>query len=696
MTEHRRIAAAIEPLLDRFEGTVPPGRLGGGRPDDVWGRHVVDVEGVIGIDHGALRIQPLATPGWGRAGASYGPFEAGDGLVLAALVLNGHNTSQAGDLHQHLARRLWQWAKGNGSEPLAGRLASWLRHPRKRLLLDHLRRWVPLHRRRRHGAPALDENFAIGWYRTPAPADPTTEGFGLVMHATGYENGQLRASSGGRMPPVLHGVQNVPIHYAVLVRRWGVVHLAAAGLDRVPGLPTYPRFRPLLVDPRPAAGPFHAGLHQSVLGQIGFRVDTRVHGVEIRTVGAWDRWYGTASVADLFAGEGPLRGTAAEIGGAWATVTDGLQRSPEGLRATGAGEATLRAGQPPGLLLVVVAGEPGRVELRFRVAGDGDGWSVSLDEARCALSVRSAGRVEEIAAEDVGPGDGDRALQVSDDGAEIAVFLDGRRLFGRCIRDGRLSAEAGLGLALAGAVTVRRLEAHPRAIDATGLLHLPRLPTPTAEREILRDDFDGPAGDLDGRTTANGATRWRRAAGRGVIAATGDGAARVDADRARPNPGRTIYTVDWESPNLADLEVDITPPGSRRGDGHGGRAGLVFWQDAGNHLTINNWLSDGYGGASISSFLTLDGFEDLYDAVWTNVGARIHWGRRHRLRAAFDGMVYTVHVDGEPVLYRSLRDIHRDARRLAIRRVGLVANWEWGDDTGSRFHRFIARSGGGA
>jgi hypothetical protein len=42
-------------------------------------------------------------------------------------------------------------------------------------------------------------------------------------------------------------------------------------------------------------------------------------------------------------------------------------------------------------------------------------------------------------------------------------------------------------------------------------------------------------------------------------------------------------------------------------------------------------------------------------------------------------------------LYRALTDVYPDAKRLQIRRVGLLSNWEWGCDTGSELRRFRAR-----
>ena len=50
-----------------------------------------------------------------------------------------------------------------------------------------------------------------------------------------------------------------------------------------------------------------------------------------------------------------------------------------------------------------------------------------------------------------------------------------------------------------------------------------------------------------------------------------------------------------------------------------------------------------------------------------------------------------VYLNGEPVLYRALSDVYPECEPLRIRAVGIVANWEFGDDTGSRFDHFVAR-----
>jgi hypothetical protein len=145
------------------------------------------------------------------------------------------------------------------------------------------------------------------------------------------------------------------------------------------------------------------------------------------------------------------------------------------------------------------------------------------------------------------------------------------------------------------------------------------------------------------------------------------------------------------NPDFADLEVTITPPGTERGQNQRSIAGFILYQDPDNYVTLNVWRADYYGGASISTFFKVDGFEDLYDAIWTNVGDRVYYGRPSRLRMSCDGEQYLVFVNDEPVLYRAFRDVYASFGRLEIRKVGLIANWEFGKDTGSKFEQFRSR-----
>ena len=108
-------------------------------------------------------------------------------------------------------------------------------------------------------------------------------------------------------------------------------------------------------------------------------------------------------------------------------------------------------------------------------------------------------------------------------------------------------------------------------------------------------------------------------------------------------------------------------------------------------MTLNVYRSDYYPGGSVSTFFKFGGFEDVYDAIWSNVAGRVNYGKPLRLRLCCDGHRYLVFINDEAVLYRAFRDVYPDVDRLLIRKVGLVANWEFGNDTGSKFEQFKLR-----
>jgi hypothetical protein len=207
---------------------------------------------------------------------------------------------------------------------------------------------------------------------------------------------------------------------------------------------------------------------------------------------------------------------------------------------------------------------------------------------------------------------------------------------------------------------------------------------------VVADDFSGPSGDLDNRTTSTGSRAWRREIGQGQIELTGEGTGRVRGTVQEPCPGRTAYTIPWDEPRFADAGVEITPPGTKRGAGERGRGGIIFWQDERNYITLSIFLDDWYG-TSIAAFFYRDGYEELYDAVWSNIGKRVRWGIPYRFRVTFDSSRFTAYVNDEPVLYRALHDIYPDWNELLVHRVGLVANWEWGADTGTIFKDFFVK-----
>ncbi|MCC7363143.1 MAG: hypothetical protein IT303_02130 [Dehalococcoidia bacterium] len=637
---------------------------------------VTDVEKCIGVDHGALRFRPLIRAGWGREGVAWGPFEQQPGLAASVLVLNGHNASADEPLSEPLRARLRRWLDGPGGEPLLGRAIAHARHPRRNAW--QLRNWLA-HSGRFHRPSGVRESFSFGWSDAP---DGTG---GLRIQGSDGRNGALVVGPPGTRRVAVDELRNVPLLLVALDRGETTAFYAAAlqATHNLPGLAA--GIRPVGIVRNKRQSHAWASVQQAVLGQIGFRVDTRVYGVRTATVPGWTGWYGSAAFADRCTGAGSLGASRPAAGGSWRNLAGEVHRTPGGARAAAESAVALSDCEAAGLARAVIAPGSGSAGLVFETGNGGDGY-VQVVTTRTGLAVtavrggveRTLGELRYAAESDV------IDLQVVFEGPLARVSADGEAM--ECDLGGEPRGRAGI--TVAGDALLRDFEVHEATVALPADLAIATPAVPRGGRVLLRDDFDGHAGELAGRHTSAGA--WARSLGAGVVRVA-DGAASVDATLNRPNPGRTAYTVPWSNPELADIEVAITPPGRARGEGHNGRAGLIFWQDRDNYIIVNNWLDDGYPGASISSFFRLGGYEDIYEAVWTNVASRVRWGEPHDLRVAFDGLRYMVSVDGEPVLYRALTDVRPEARRLAIRRVGIAANWEWGDDTGSSFRRFVAR-----
>lgn len=657
-----RHAAGVDARLllsDDFADARPEGTVVGSAAPGGARRHGVDAEHLIGIDNGALRLRPLARPGWGREGVAYGPYDRRPGLALAVLANNGHNASQTYFMPESRKERVRRW----------------LRDARKGRF-----------RRKRH-----HENFAVGWFSSPVPDAPLAAGNGFVMHAATADNGELWAGVRGGPMPALLGVQNIPILYVVVLREQGAAYYAAT-LPDAPGLGAFPALAPLAVDPSGDAAQVWAGVQQRILGEVGYRVDTRVYGVRVAEVPEWSSWYGPARAADRLVGEGPLAGSPAEAGGAWQGA--GFTRTATGARSGGAeAVATVDAGVPAGLVHALVrAAGSGTAGVAFRAEGD-TCWAFCVGLEGSVLRRRTGDGWETVASSDrwrARPGV-EHSVQVLDTGAAFGCHLDGDLVFGRRFDDrwGSGAPAAGVVATAGFAGEVARFEAHDGAVEAPAALAMVPPSVPAGTTDVVVEDFAGPAGDL-AAGPGDAGVAWERSEGAGVFERTGTGDARVVATRERPNPGRTIYTTAWPEPGCAHLAVELTQPGPAHGAG--GRGGVVLWQDEDNYLVVNLFVDETFAGASISTFYHLGGKEVMWDAVWTLVRG-VSWETRNVLEVRFDGRRFLAVCDGRPSLYRELTDVYPDTPPLEVRRVGLIANWEWGDDTGTVFHRFAGWAG---
>lgn len=683
-------------FVDRFEVDVERGKVVGSTLNDNVKRKGVDKEGVISIDHGALRIEPLVRPGWGRSGISYGPYERRNGLTFCVLVLNGHNISRSEPLPEGFRMRLKRWLAGSEHEGALRRASQWVKHGNKRHMWRRLRQWAQSGSGLLHW-PFHEENLAVGWFPLDAPDRPKHQGAGFIVHAIVQDGGELWTRQGPAFCPVVRGVQNIPMLYAVILREQGAAYYICSWLEGVPGMVSPPKLQPVAIDAFTSEERLYAGVHQCVLGEIGFRVDTRVYGTQVVQIPQFGSWFGTANGADTLVGEGPLE--MAEIGGGWQVVEGEFRKTRRGVEGLAeCNTAMLRLDSPTGLvhMLIDCRAEP--------VAGVGAVWRAVDEKNYWCFEVGSnygqlvfvegerAFRHPPIQGRCLAPNTLN-SLQILDDGERIRISLNGSVIYGGDLSDTRLERGAGVGIRMAPAgsgVVIRSFEAHPRAISMPLIKEIegPRLRRATDV--IMADTYDGPPGDLDGHCTTLGNLRWRRQIGRGEIELTGRGAAKVRASAAQPCPGRTAYVVDWPNPEFADVEVTITPAGLCKGTKEKGRAGLIFWQDAENYLILSAFVED-WPAMSIAAFFQIAGFDEIFDAVWSNVGTRLHWGEPHNFRVVFDRQHFVAYINGEPVLYRAIFDVYPHSKGLTLGAVGIVSNWEWGNDTGSKFENFVGR-----
>ncbi len=678
-------------VVDVFTDDRSAGRVLGTKATTGAGRLVRDTERVMAIDHGALRLQPLITPGWQRQGIAYGPFSRTAGLTLAVAITNGHNTSQAAGLPDGIARRLWRWAKGPEVDPLTQRLIRALRASPRNRLLRRFRGW--LHSTVRfYKRPDYNENLALGWFTSESPSDPLVDGCGFILHAAEGENGELWARTGERCLSAFRRLQNLQIYYLVTLRQQGAIYYVAAS-EGARGLGAFPMMRPVAIDAFNSDETLYAGIHQCVLGQIGFRVDTRVHKVHIEQLPELGARYAGSHVADALTGEGALQAAAA--GGNWNVLRGHCERTKSGASTRNSETiAILKPQAPSGLVHALIDSSGGAAGLVWRAEDKSNYWLLVVSPSAVRLERVENGMRSTIAADETSIGRLGRtqSVQILDSGSEFGCYVDGVRLFDRWFDDRTLANATGVGVwwDAGSQVRVRDFEAHPRAVPIPPSIQFEAPWSRFGSQVILADDFLGQRGELEERRATTGGAVWEKTIGCGVVD-SGDGLAKVRASVDAPHPGRTFHTLAWSKPDFADLAVRITPPGTQRGERHNCRCGLVFWQDNDNYLSFTAYLDDAYNGASIALFSKRNGFEELYDAVWTMVADAIRWGEPFDLRVTFDGLRFVILIDGEPVLQRSLTDLYPSDTAMCIRRVGIAVNWEWGNDTGSKFETFTAR-----
>jgi hypothetical protein len=684
-------------FTDDFGDARVPGAVVGSKTDSGHTRLGIDRESVISIDHGALRIAPLIEAGFGRAALAYGPFPQRAGLAFAVRMLNGHNTAQAETLPDSFRARISRWLKGSGTDPRWRRVLQFVRSGRVQRTLRQFRWWKRTALGRE--IATLNENLAVGWFAKDVVPDPTNDGAAFVMHALGPENGELRIGGLGHPIRALRGVQNLPLYLLAISRAEGMVYYVAS-VEGARGLGSYPLLRPIGVGKALEAKEVYLGIHQSVIGQIGFRLDTRVQSVRVAQLEGYDSWFGGATVADTLTGKGMLAETKPDVGGHWHLLDGQARRATDGVVSERDSTfAIVRPDVVAGMIHAVICdGVLGACDIGFvfRFRDPQNYWAVRFSDGTCEVIQVSEGETRAKSSQKYEvSSSATHHFQMLDDGIRITACLNGMPIAVVGAPEELVDGVGAVGFALddsRGKAAIRSFEVHPRNISIPSALELDPPWLRRGNCTVLEEGFAGESGDLQGRFTSVGGQEWKRTIGKGTIEISGQNSGRVRGSVKEPCPERTAYTVRWMNHEFVDLEVTITPSGKGRGDKNQSTAGLILHQDDDNYVICNFWLSDSYAGGSVSTFFKFRGFEDLYDAVWTNIGDRIAHGKPTRLRLCSDGTQYLIFLDDEPVLYRAFRDVYPEFDKLAIARVGLVANWEWGLDTGSIFQEFKARS----
>jgi hypothetical protein len=692
---------ADDPLADDFDRPATRGTAIGPATRSAHRRGGVDVEGVVAVDDGGARLSPLARPGWGRVGIAYGAWPPEAGLTFSVHVLNGHNGAQDRPRRSR-PRLVARWVLGSGTDPWWRRVPRLLHHTGRESTLHRLARYRLLDRT--HPATELDtQNLAIGWFDAEAGRRPHRQPGALIVAGAAGDSGALAIIGEDGPAVVRERLGELPMHVVAVLRDAGVALFAAVGVDDG----HRPLLRPVGIVATPLPATVWAGVHQRIMGEIGFSPDTRVYAARVARVGTWSRWWTTAVAADRLVGDASLEQHAAETGQRWAVSDGGFTRTASGLALRpgvdhGDRVALLDAGVPVGLLRTVLrTGKPDGdgVALHWRLQDPETSWRLRLGATSVAVERWEAGVITARWSEEpptlgalrppTVASDRDVEVVVVDDGCHVSVTVDGRPVHVGPIADRTLADNTTVGIGPLGTGwTIRDLEAHPRTIALPPELDIaPRRLAPGRTRAWV-EDFELPPGDLVGSRGPGGT--WERTLGDDAFGVE-PGCARVIASPTAPARGRTLYTLPWDRPDFADLAVTVVPPGQHRSEDQRGRGGIVLWQDPASYLIVNTWLDDAFVGSSISVFSHLDGFEDVLDAVWVNVGARIRWGVPYRLRVVCDGDALLIYADGSPVLYRRLADVVPEHPHLDIRRVGLAVNWEWGTDTGTTFRHFEAR-----
>ena len=213
------------------------------------------------------------------------------------------------------------------------------------------------------------------------------------MHAADGDNGELWVTGSGRPMRAVRGVQNLQILFVVILRSEGAAYYAAS-VEGAHGLGAHPHMRPVGIDSAAIEEDLYPGVHQRILGEVAYRVDTRVDRARVADLEHLAAWYGTAHVADRLEGSSEQAPADAEVGGSWVPWTvDPQPRDPTAF--------VIEAPSSSGLVhtLIETGGQVAPAGVLFRATVD-RAWRVLLGPAGCELAVNEGDGWQSVASDD--------------------------------------------------------------------------------------------------------------------------------------------------------------------------------------------------------------------------------------------------------------------------------------------------------
>jgi len=342
------------------------------------------------------------------------------------------------------------------------------------------------------------------------------------MQSAGPWTGRLLARIKGKAVPVLEYVPNIPLYYLVMLRERGAIYYVSTWPDTFQHH-GYPVMMPLGIDREEKHSPLYGGFFQSILGEIGFRVDSRVYGVKVGKVAMGEAWYGMAQVADALTGQGALSQQPCHRGGTWKVEMGTFERTSRGTQAIDfPALASIEADRKVGLIGVELIPQNRRLNIgiAFLYQDADHHWRVYIKNNQAFLQRVWKKKIEHIATTQVKKrlGRKGEVLQILLQDMQVRVLLGHQVLFVASLAssDKLLAQAARIALYSAGQGYFKNLEVHAADVPIPEQMRIAwpwRIPQTEV---VMADSLQGEPALLEGRVVSPNVI-WERRAGKGII-----------------------------------------------------------------------------------------------------------------------------------------------------------------------------------